>query len=185
MATEDQFSFQKVAERLDRAGVPWAVFAGAAASAYGAARPLTDVDILVPAARGEEVAALFSQGQVKHHGALLGVELPGVDILAGLNELDLDEPMAARLRRHEIAGVSAPVIPPEDNILLKGMFGRGAEQGKHDWEDVEAMLAHLPALDWAYLHWRAESFEPRQKVENVLARLKALWRQLGKEEPTL
>jgi hypothetical protein len=183
MATKNGFPLQEVAERLDRAGVPWAVFAGAAASAYGAARPLTDVDILVPAAHGEQVAALFPEGQVKHWGALLGIELPQVDILAGLAGLDLDEPMAARLRRHEVAGVSAPVIPPEDNILLKGMWGRGPEQGKHDWEDVEAMLSHLPALDWAYLRWRAESFG--QKTEAVLTRLEALWHQLGKEEPSL
>jgi hypothetical protein len=40
----------EVARRLDGAGITWAVFAGAAATAYGATRPLTDVDILVPAA---------------------------------------------------------------------------------------------------------------------------------------
>jgi len=35
----------------------------------------------------------------------------------------------------------------ENNILLKAMWGRGPEVGKHDWEDVQAMMAHLPALD--------------------------------------
>jgi len=43
---------EEIAQRLDHAGITWAVFAGAAAAAYGATRPLTDVDILVPAAEG-------------------------------------------------------------------------------------------------------------------------------------
>jgi hypothetical protein len=33
-----------------------------------------------------------------------------------------------------------PVIPPEDNILLKALWGRGPEVGKHDWEDVREMM---------------------------------------------
>ena len=39
-------TLEEVARRLDRAGIKWAVFAGVAAAAYGATRPLTDVDIL-------------------------------------------------------------------------------------------------------------------------------------------
>jgi hypothetical protein len=91
--------------------------------------------------------------------------------------MDLDDQMATRLQRHSISGVSVSVIPPEDNILLKALWGRGPEEGKHDWEDVEAMMAYLPALDWDYLNWRAGACGvPRQVVE----RLDALWRQAGK-----
>jgi isochorismate hydrolase len=88
--------------------------------------------------------------------------------------------MAARLTRHKIAGVSVPVSPPEDNILLKAMWGRGADQGKHDWEDVEAMMTYLPTLDWEYLEWRAAAFARPQDVDEVLKRLGELWRQQGK-----
>jgi hypothetical protein len=91
--------------------------------------------------------------------------MAGFDILAGLSqstsdlsyEIDLDDEMAARRTRHEIAGVTVPVIPPEDNILLKAVWRRGPQQGKHDWEDVQAMLAHLSALDWDYLRWRLDA----------------------------
>lgn len=97
-------------------------------------RPLTDVDVLVPAAEGDRVAALFPETQAKRgeDGAVRGIELPGFDILAGLTIMNLDAEMAARLTRHEIAGVVVPVIPPEDNILLKAVWGRGPEIGKHD-----------------------------------------------------
>ena len=175
-----EINLEGVARRLEDAGVTWAVFAGAAATAYGVTRPLTDVDILTPAADGERVAALFPAAQVKRRadGSVRAVELPGIDIVTGLNVMDLDAAMAARLARHLIAGVTVPVIPPEDNILLKALWGRGPEVGKHDWEDVQAMMAHLPALDWEYLRWRAGACGPPPRVEQTLERLEALWRQV-------
>ena len=179
---ETNLSLEQIARRLDRAGIDWAVFAGAAASVYGSPRPLTDVDILVPANDGDRAAALFPKATVKreHDGTVCKLELPGFDILAGLSTMDLDAPMAARLMRHEIAGVIVPIIPPEDNILLKALWGRGPEEGKHDWQDVQAMLAHLATLDWEYLRWRANACVPRQHVERILKRLESLWHQQGK-----
>lgn len=171
-------SLEEVARRLEEEGITWAVFAGAAAVAYGSARPLTDLDILVPSAEGVRLAALFPEAEVQgYENGLQGIRLPGFDILAGLPLLDLDAPMAARLTRHQILGVAVPVIPAEDNILLKAMWGRGAEQGKHDWEDVEAMMAHLPALDWDYLRWRAGTIGPTAQMQPVLEHLEGLWRQ--------
>ena len=175
-APQTMLRLEEIARRLDRAGITWAVFAGAAASVYGSTRPLTDVDILVPSVEGDRVAALFPEAQVKRRedGAVQWVQLPGCDILAGLTIMDLDAQMAARLQRHTIAGIVVPVIPPEDNILLKAVWGRGAEVGKHDWEDVQAMMAHLPALDWEYLRWRADACAPRSRTEPVLERLESL-----------
>jgi hypothetical protein len=192
-APQTTLSLQEVARRLNYAGVPWAVFAGAAASVYGATRPLTDVDILIPAAYGGRAAALFPEGQAKRRdgGAVYIVQLPGVDLVAGLTwregastyAMDLDEQMAARLQHHEIAGVVVPVVPPEDNILLKALFGRGPEVGKHDWEDVQAMLAHLPALDWKYLRWRVDACGSGPRMGQAQERLEALWRQVGDKSP--
>ena len=185
-------SLEEVARRLDRAGVVWAVFAGAAAAVYGATRPLTDVDILIPAVEGERVAALFPEAQVHRgeDGCVRMIQLLGFDLVAGLVMRDadaiytvgLDAQMAARLTRHEIAGVTVPVIPPEDNILLKAIWGRGPEEGKHDWEDVEAMIAHLPVLDWEYLRWRASACGSRQPVQQALNRLEALRRLAGADQ---
>jgi hypothetical protein len=184
MATQTQLSLAKIAELLDEAGVPWAVLAGAAACVYGATRPLTDIDILTPRAEGERLAALFPEAPVvrQDDGSVRGIHLPGFDIIAGMTmreadgdyTVDLDEEMRARLQHHEIAGVSVPVIPPEDNMLLKAMWGRGAEVGKHDWEDVQAMMDHLPEIDWAYLHWRARDCGTGALALQALERLKAL-----------
>jgi len=192
----------EVARRLERAAGVWAVFAGAAASVYGAQRPLTDVDILVPLAAGTRVASLFPGAVVEREadgrvgsvklptGSISlptgSISLPAVDIIVGLTmfegdetyTVDLDDEMAVRRTWHEIAGVRMPVIPAEDNLLLKAVWGRGAEQGKHDWEDVRAMLAHTE-VDWAYLRGRAASWgavpgEPAPSVRRALARLEEL-----------
>jgi len=184
---ETNLSLKEVACQLDGAGITWAVFAGAAASVYGADRPLTDVDILVAAAEGDHIADLFPEAQIQRQedGYILGANMPSFDILAGLTAVDLDADMAARLTHHEIAGVTVPVIPAEDNILLKALWGRGPEVGKHDWEDVEAMMRHLPTLDWGYLRWRVDACAPRQRADQILQRLEAIWRQMGNAPPSL
>jgi hypothetical protein len=174
-------TLEEVSRRLDQAGITWAVFAGAAAAVYGATRPLTDVDILVPVAEGDRAAALFPGERVKRQedGAVRSIKMPGYDIVAGLTmdydgetfTVDLDVQMAARLTRHEIAGVPVPIIPPEDNILLKTIWERGPEAGKHDWEDVQAMMAHLPGLDWEYLRWRASTCGSGPRVQQAMKRL--------------
>jgi hypothetical protein len=179
--TKDQetLSLGEVARRLDKAGICWAVFAGAAAGAYGATRPVTDVDLLVPAAKGEQVAALFPEAQVEAlEEGCLGILLPGVDILAGLGWIDLDAEMAARLTRHQLHGVPVSVIPPEDNTLLKARMGRGPEVGKHDWQDVEAMMAFVSEFDWDYLRWRARAILPAERRQEILRRLEQMWDRL-------
>jgi hypothetical protein len=179
-------TLSEVARRLDSVGITWAVFAGAAAAVYGVTRPLTDVDILIPAAEGERVVGLFPEAQVKRRedGTVHILRLPDFDLVAGLmwreggvdHPVDLDAEMAARLTRHEIAGVAVPVIPPEDNILIKAVWGRGPEVGKHDLEDVREMVDHLPALNWEYLHWRAGVFGTGQRVQQALDYLDVLRR---------
>jgi predicted nucleotidyltransferase len=169
-------SLADVAARLDESGIRWAVFAGAAAVAYGVDRAITDVDILVPSSEGERLAELFPQGEIERdeHGQVDGLRLDGFDIIAGLRLVDLDEQMAARLTQGQVDSVPVPLIPVEDNIALKATWGRGPEQGKHDWQDVEAMIAAVDRLDWGYLRWRLEQFQSQERAGRTLARLKAL-----------
>lgn len=167
-----------VAERLDRLGVSWAVFAGAAASVYGTGRQITDVDILVQAAAGDQVVAEFAEGEVRRYpDGTMGIALPGFDlvVLRGLIELDVE--MAERLTRHELLGVEVPVVPPEDNMLFKGLLGRGPEEGKHDWADVQAMINSLQSVDWAYLDWRIREMGSKPEGLRVLERLRWMWRE--------
>ena len=169
-------SLADVAARLNENGVPWAVFAGAAAVAYGVDRPITDVDILVPSSEGERLAALFPEGEIKRdeRGEVDGLCLEGFDIIAGLRLLDLDDEMAARITQGKVGAVPVPLIPVEDNIALKATWGRGPEQGKHDWQDVEGMIAASETIDWGYLRWRLGQLQSRERADQVWERLKTL-----------
>lgn len=169
-------SLDEVARRLAETGVPWAVFAGAAAAAYGVSRPINDIDILVPATEEERVAKAFPEAEIERraNGAVWVLSLPGYDILAGLRQMDMDQEMGERLRYREIEGVRVPVIPVEDNIAIKAMRGHGAAEGKRDWEDVEEMLRAAGAVDWGYLLWRLEQLEPKERVAEVQKRLEML-----------
>lgn len=170
-----EMTFREVGDRLNAEGIPWALFAGAAAAAYGSTRPTTDIDILVPTAEVDRVAELFPEAVVRCcEDEHVGVFLPGIDIIGGLALMDLDGPMLARLTYHDVSGFAAPVIPAEDNILLKAIWDRGPAEGKHDWEDVAAIVAHQRALDWDYLEWRASTLPLEADIDRVLARLHSL-----------
>lgn len=45
------------------------------------------------------------------------------------------------------------IVNPVDTILLKSILQRGAEKGKHDVEDIKAILEHVE-LDLNYLKKR-------------------------------
>lgn len=165
-----------VAKRLDEADVPWAVFAGAAAVVHGAERPITDIDIIVAQVWGEQVVALFPEADLERdeEGALVLIALPGVDIVPGLGFTDLDREMEAHAKRHALGGLDVPVVGVEDNVLIKGMAGRGADEGKRDWADVEEMLEQARELDWAYMRWRAGTYPDQGRAAEVMARVEAL-----------
>ncbi|MCK5313501.1 MAG: hypothetical protein KAJ53_00185 [Anaerolineales bacterium] len=184
--THKALSLEVVARRLNGADIQWAIFAGSAAIVYGADRPITDIDILISAADGERAAALFPDSQVcrRGNGSVEAIKLPDYDLIAGLSngyKLDVDNDMLLRLRRAEINGVVVPIIPPEDNILIKAIWGRGPEIGKHDWDDVKAMLLYNRRIDWEYLCGRASAGLNPDRADKVLIRLELLWRSIYDE----
>jgi len=137
-----------VKEKLNKAGVPWAIFAGAAAYCYGSRREITDIDILV---KREDLE--------KAKVTLQDIDAKGFDIIA-TPRFFLDEEMIRRTNWKKILEVTIPVTPVEDNIVFKAILQRGADQGKHDIEDIEFMIKN-EHLDLEYLwkrmrRWRAE-----------------------------
>jgi hypothetical protein len=168
-----------VAGRLDRSGANWGIFAGAAGVVYGVKRRLRDIDILIPTQDMPRVAALFPDAQREHNnaGRVGTLMLNGIELIAGLTQyiaLEMDAPMITRLQRASILEVDVSVIGLEDNLAIKAMFGRGPEQGKHDWADITEMLVDCPDLDWDYLGWRLENAVPLQ-AQDLLARLQTIY----------
>ncbi|MBC8078457.1 MAG: nucleotidyltransferase family protein [Chloroflexales bacterium] len=143
---------------LDGQKLPWAVCAGAAAHLYGNRRPLQDIDLLVSTGKLGAVVGMLQQAQK-------AVQFDGQRILwRGIKVFDdltvrragashpytLDATMLAHLRRMPLLGSNVAVLAPEDVLLHKLLLARGADEGKHDLDDV-AGIVRRQQLDAAYL----------------------------------
>jgi predicted nucleotidyltransferase len=141
-----------IRDRLDSAGVCWALFAGAAAACYGSKRDVTDLDVLVKeedlgkaweALNG--VVSLDVAGCLKLNGA------------GGVYSFFMDEEMVERIKLKPLLSVNVPVVPVEDNILFKAILQRGEAENKFDVEDIRDMVNH-EKIDAAYLKRRMKKY---------------------------
>lgn len=148
-----------IKEALDKAGVSWVVFAGAAAYCYGSKREITDIDILVKRKDLEKAKSLLKN---------VGKEY--FDVVAGSDQIHLDDEMVRRTRHKQLFGVTVPVIPVEDNIILKAVLQRGEDQGKHDIDDVRSMIRN-ENIDLEYLKWRIREWKVEARVKPLLQSL--------------
>ncbi len=176
-------ALQEVAARLDASGIPWCVFAGAAATCYGVQRAITDVDIFLHSEETARILALFPDGQprpAKHPGEY-SLEFGPVELWWGtlylkggerLYPVPFDEPMRARVTRQAVLGITVPVSAAEDIIAFKAILQRGPEQGKHDLEDIQAIAQTLGSrLDLDYLKERARVCQALERVQGCLQQL--------------
>ena len=85
----------------------------------------------------------------------------------------MDAEIISRMMDCKLLGVQLSVLSVEDNIALKAGLSRGPEVGKHDCEDIAAMMAHNASLDWNYLHRRLERCVPKKAVD-LVARLRKM-----------
>ena len=156
-----------VKDRLEEIGIPWVVFAGAAAYCYGSEREITDVDILV---RCEELE--------KARAALAGVDFHDFDLGCGA-EIEvaqsvcpffLDDEMMEKAEWKMLFGVKIPIISVEDNIVFKAILQRGEDEGKFDIEDIKSMIDHTE-VDLQYLKRRIQLSKAEKRVMPLLRAL--------------
>jgi len=154
-----------VKRRLEKLGVQWAVFAGAAAHCYGSRRRVSDIDVLVTADDLERTSAAVRDVE--------GVDVVGdleMETSQGKCHFFMDGEMIGRIRRKRLLGLIVPVVPVEDNIIFKAILQRKEDQGKHDLEDISDMLA-AEKVDLEYLERRIGKYEAEKRVKPLLRRL--------------
>jgi len=173
----DSFTNQliRLKTKLDRMNIPWAIFAGAASQAYGSTREITDIDILV------------KRNDMKKIESTLGIEFhnnqASLDSAHLVSEVSctkhgrtmrfyMDEEMEKRLAHKPLRGVEVPIIPLEDNIILKAVLGRGLDQGKYDLQDITDMRKN--AIDHEYLKERILFYNVGEIVQQALTDLNVL-----------
>jgi len=156
---------QTIKHRLSEAEIPWLIFAGAAAYAYGCPRPLTDLDIIVRETDYNRTRQLLK-------------DIEDLDILARLDiptdqgtcHYHVDDEMIGRTQHRPLLGLTVPVIPVEDNIILKAILQLGEDQGKHDIQDIECMIENQ-TIDLDYLKRRIRLYKAELRVKPLLRTL--------------
>lgn len=143
-----------IAGVLERHGVPFQVVGGVAARAYGATRPVADIDLYIPAAKlrtvVEAVSPHVTRPPARHRGAhwdlvFVRLEYAGQVIELGVaDDAKYWDVQAGRWREaavefeaadvREVFGVRVPVMPRERLLLYKRRLGRPVDRA-----DVEQM----------------------------------------------
>jgi len=157
-------------EKLEKASIPWVVFAGAAAYCYGSKRKVTDIDILV---RLEDLD--------RAKAAIKDMDIKGFDIVADLEieanqescRFFMDDEMIERRKWKQLFDVSVPIIPVEDNIIFKAILQRGENQSKHDIEDIQHMVTN-EKIDSEYLNKKVKKYHAEKRVKPLLKKLRIL-----------
>ncbi|MEM2928064.1 MAG: nucleotidyltransferase [Nitrososphaerota archaeon] len=143
----------------------WMIFAGTAAYCYGSKRKITDIDILVRSVDLE-----------KAKNALKNIK--GIDIIADLRIIksnktylfSIDNEMIERIKYRKLFDIEVPLIPVEDNIILKAILQRSEKEGKHDIEDIKSMVEN-ERIDFKYLKERIKKYQVEEIVLPVLEKL--------------
>ncbi|MCU0491676.1 MAG: nucleotidyltransferase family protein [Chloroflexaceae bacterium] len=152
-----------VQQLLDQSGMAWAVCAGAAAHLYGNRRPIQDVDLLVAQGQLNTIVKLLQSAQKAVQFDGQRIIWRGIKVFDDLtlrqngmvHPYTLDAAMTERRRRLPLLGNQVQTLAPEDVVIHKLLMGRGAEQGKHDLEDV-AGIVRRQQLDGAYIAERVK-----------------------------
>lgn len=155
----------KIKEVFKEINIPWMIFAGTAAYCYGSERKITDIDILVRSTDLEK-----AKNYLKN--------IKGIDIVADLKIVknnktylfSMDNEMIKRIKYRKLFDIEVPLIPVEDNIILKAVLQRGEKEGKHDIKDIKNMIEN-EVIDFKYLKERIKKYQVEEIVLPVLERL--------------
>jgi len=79
----------------------------------------------------------------------------------------MDNEQLKRIRKIKVNSLEIPLFSPEDIIASKALTQRGKEVGKHDIDDIKAMLK-TQKIDWKYLEERAKRMGGYNRIFELL-----------------
>jgi predicted nucleotidyltransferase len=157
---------------LQEAGIAFLLIGGMSAATFARPRMTDDIDVFVrPDAAKRALEALAATGfdtkekdpywlyKAWKHGVLVDV------IFRSSGDLYLDDEMLARGSEREYMGVTAPLVSPEDLLVIKALAA--AEHSPHHWYDALAVIGRCE-LDWDYVLSRARLAGPRRLLSLLL-----------------
>ncbi len=171
---------------LDGAGIRYGLYAGCHVALLVNNREPTDVDLIVHDDDLEALRALFPFARTKDLGRAVFLYIGEGDTIEFMGRADILRngkaypfrltDLAVEHVRTYIAGRSnIKLVDPVDTLLLKALLRRGQDQGKHDLEDLAAVLSSM-CIDQAYLAARLHEV-------NALGATQQVWRDFGIHVP--
>lgn len=162
----------EVVDVLRDDGVDHLFMGGIGAFAHARPRVTRDIDVFIRPGDVERVrAALAGAGfEVVDHdptwlvkawkrGVLVDV------IFRSMAGIYLDDEMLRRQSTEEFMGVAAPLIAPEDLLVIKALTAH--ERNPQHWYDALAIISRCD-VDWEYLMQRAHQTGPRRILSLLL-----------------
>lgn len=153
-------------ETVRAVGVPFVLMGGIGSATHGRDRWTHDIDLFLrPEDAGRALEALGAAGfetEETHWDWLFKAERSGVVvdlIFRSTGGIVVDEELIERAREHDFRGVVAPVIPPEDLLVIKAVVHD--EHMPRHWHDGLGLVARCD-LDWDYLLRRARTYGARR-----------------------
>ena len=167
-----QVALREVIAVLQCAEVPFLLIGGMSAATFARPRVTDDIDVFVrPADARRALDTLAEAGfetkekdpywlyKAWKHGVLVDV------IFRSSGDLYLDDDMLARGNEREYLGVTAPLVSPEDLLVIKALAA--AEHSPNHWYDALAVIGRCE-LDWDYVLARARLAGPRRMLSLLL-----------------
>lgn len=165
-------ALDEVISVLKEDGVAFLLIGGMSAATFARPRVTDDIDVFVrPDAAKRTLEALAAAGfdtkekdpywlyKAWKYGVLVDI------IFRSSGDLYLDDEMLARGSEREYMGVTAPLVSPEDLLVIKALAA--AEHSPHHWYDALAVIGRCE-LDWEYVLRRARLAGPRRLLSLML-----------------
>ena len=175
-------------ETLNRNNVRYGLYAGAQVAVLTSNRESTDVDFLVADKDFDKLREIFPNSKVKGGKGnisdgiflYLGGE-ENIEFMAYANLVvngkrypnRLTELVWRNIKRFHLGNISFLMLDPVDAVVMKAILQRGRDQGKHDLEDIEAIVKVID-LDRDYLKYKLLDVKADERVINVLRKFNLL-----------
>jgi hypothetical protein len=166
---------------LEKNEIKYGIFAGACVYLLTSGREPTDVDILVADEDFERLSNLFKGLVVNRKDKNVNSDLFYLDddnnlefvsrldfIVSGMFYPIRLTPLAWKnVSRYVVDGVETILLNPVDTVLEKAISPRGEEVGKHDLEDINALMNTVD-IDKEYLQKRVKEMKAEKRVTGIL-----------------
>ena len=181
---------KELLDKLKESGIKYGLYAGSHVSLLTSNRIPTDIDILVSSDSLVKLKNNFKiekttiekvSKEILTKGKFMYLNDEKIEIVSdlvisiGLKKylIGLTELVCDNLDFIEVSNTKVQMLPVEDTIIIKAILQRGFEYGKHDIDDIKALL-NVVAINTVYLKKRLIEVKADKRVFDLLAELQIM-----------